>query len=243
MTSESLPDPPRLGVPRAEPRKRRTLNRDAIVDVALAIVDADGLEGLSMRRVAERLETGPASLYAHVENKDALTELVYDRVLAEVEIPAPDPKQWKKQLKTALRELHDVLVAHRDIAFASLARVPIGPNMLRVGEATLAILRAGGVPDRVAGLAMDFLSLAVNSLAYEQSLYPVDATDEEIQAYYDQITDYFAELPMERFPNLAATAGPMTEPDQEERLNFALDVLVAGVAALAESAKPRKGSR
>src|SRR5436305_2713329 len=237
MTAEPLPEPPqRPGVRRSDPRKRRTLNRDAIADVALAIVDEEGLEGLSMRRVADRLETGPASLYAHVANKDELMELVYDRVLAEVQVQEPDKRRWEEQLKDALRQLYDVLVKHRDIAFVSMARVPIGPNMLRVAEDMLAILRAGGVPDRVCGLAMDFVSLAVNSLAYEESLYPPNASQDDIAAYYQQVTDYFASLPADRFPHLAAMAGPMTEPGPDERLEFAFDVLVQGVAPLSRSA-------
>src|SRR5881392_2825107 len=100
MTAEPLPEPPqRPGVRRSDPRKRRTLNRVAIVDVALAIVDE------------ERLEAGPASLYAHVANKDELMELVYDRVLAEVQVQEPDKRRWEEQLKDALRQLYDVLVA------------------------------------------------------------------------------------------------------------------------------------
>jgi AcrR family transcriptional regulator len=240
MTAESLPDPPRPGVRKTDPRKRRTLNRDAIVDVALAIVDEHGLAGLSMRNVAERLETGPASLYAHVASKDELTELVYDRVLGEIELPGPDGKDWEKQLKIALRAMYDVLIAHRDIAYASLARIPLGPNMLAKSEQFLAILHAGGVPDRVVGLAMDFVSLAINSLAYEQSLYPPEASEEEIQEYYDRVHDYFGSLPAERFPLLVGMSDAMVEPGAEERLEFALDVLVEGVAALAESAKRRR---
>jgi AcrR family transcriptional regulator len=242
MTAEPLPEPPpRLGgARRSDPRKRRTLNRETIVDVALELVDAEGLEGLSMRRVAERLETGPASLYAHVANKDELMELVYDRVLAEVHVPEPDKRRWEEQLKDALRQLYDVLIAHGDIAFVSMARVPIGPNMLRVAEGTTAILRAGGVPDRVAGLAMDFASLAVNSLAYEQSLYPKNATEEQIEAYYEQVAGYFASLPADRFPTLASMSNALTDPGPDERLEFAFDVLVQGIAALARSGKRRK---
>jgi AcrR family transcriptional regulator len=240
MTAEPLPEPPRPRGPRKETRKRRTLNREAIVDVALAIVDEQGLAGLSMRNVAERLETGPASLYAHVANKDELTELVYDRVLGEVEIPEPDPKNWEKQLKAALRAMHDVLIAHRDIAYASLARIPLGPNMLAKSEQFAAIMHAGGVPDRVIGLAMDFASLAINSLAYEQSLYPPEASEEEIQAYYDSVHEYFASLPVTRFPLLVGMVDALMEPEPEERLEFALDVLVQGVATLADSAKRRR---
>ena len=242
MMAEPLPEPPPRfgGTRRSDPRKRRTLNRETIVDVALELVDAEGLEGLSMRRVADRLETGPASLYAHVANKDELMELVYDRVLAEVHVPEPDKRRWEEQLKDALRQLYSVLVAHRDIAFVSMARVPVGPNMLRVAEGLLAILRAGGVPERVIALAMDYASLAVNSLAYEESLYPPDATANQIDAYYRQVTDYFASLPADRFPNLAAMAGALMEPERDERLDFAFDVLVQGIAALARAGKRRK---
>ena len=240
MTAEALPEPPRRGVRKTETRKRRTLNRDAIVEAALAIVDEDGLDGLSMRRVAERLETGPASLYTHVANRDELTELVYDRVLAALEIPEPDGRRWEEQFKDALRQLYDVLLSHRDIALASMARIPVGPNMLRVSEGMIAILRAGGVPDRVIGLAMDYCSLVVNSLAYEQALYPTDATDEDIAGYYQEIIEYFGSLPADRFPNLASMVGPMTEPDAEERLQFHFDAIVQGVAALARAAKRRR---
>jgi AcrR family transcriptional regulator len=241
MTAEPLPEPPvRPGERRSDPRKRRALSRESIVDAALAIVDEEGLEGLSMRRVADKLETGPASLYAHVANKDELMVLVYDRVLGEVHVQEPDKRRWEEQFADALRQLYEVLVAHRDIAFVSMARVPIGPNMLRVSEGLMAILRAGGVPDRIAGLAMDFVSLAVNSLAYEQSLYPSDASDEEIKRYYDDVINYFGSLPPDRFPTLSSMVEPMLDPDQEERLEFSFDVLVQGVAALARSAKRRK---
>jgi AcrR family transcriptional regulator len=241
MTAERLPEPPaRPGARKPDPRKRRTLNREAIVDVALEIVDEDGLEGLSMRRVAERLETGPASLYAHVANKDELTELVYDRVVGEVQVPEPDKRRWEEQLADALRQLYEVLVTHRDIAFVSMARIPLGPNTLRVAEGMLAILRAGGVSDRVAGMTLDFASLAVNSLAYEQSLYPRDATEEEIHEYYEQVSKYFASLPADRFPHLSSMAGSMTDPEPDERLDFSFDVLVQGVAALARGGKRRR---
>src|SRR5215475_15592084 len=73
---------------------RPQLSRDLIVDTAMKLLDADGLDGVSMRRVAEVLGTGPASLYAHVANKDELLDLLLDRVVAEIEVPDPDPQRW-----------------------------------------------------------------------------------------------------------------------------------------------------
>ena len=102
-TNDSLPIPPWSAARErrvAEPAKA-PLTRDAIVEAALALLDADGLEGVSMRRVAQRLGTGPASLYQHVGGKDELLELVLDRVSAEVEIPAPGvgADGWQEPLK------------------------------------------------------------------------------------------------------------------------------------------------
>ena len=105
---ESLPIPPwsaarerPVGAPAKTP-----LTREAIVEAALAVLDAEGLEGVSMRRVAQRLGTGPASLYQHVSNKDELLELVLDRVAGDIEIPEPGvgPDAWQAPLKDLLKD-------------------------------------------------------------------------------------------------------------------------------------------
>src|SRR5215470_690381 len=117
---EDLPVP--AWKPTRQPaRTRPALHRDAIVDVALRLVDSEGLDGVSMRRVAEELGTGPASLYAHVANKDELLELVHDRVLGEVEVPQPDPGHWQEQLRAMVMSAYRVYARHGDVARVSLA--------------------------------------------------------------------------------------------------------------------------
>src|SRR5689334_23235283 len=113
---------------RRPPAPRPQLSREVILETALRLLDADGLEGVSMRRVADELGTGPASLYAHVANKEELLELLHDRVLAEVELPEPDPEHWQDQLREVGRRLYEVYGRHREIASVSLANVPTGPN-------------------------------------------------------------------------------------------------------------------
>ena len=83
-----MPDPP-WRTPR-KPPTRRTLSREAIVEAALGVLRKEGVDGLSMRRVAVELSTGAASLYAHVANKEELVELLYDEVVGEIPIPVPD---------------------------------------------------------------------------------------------------------------------------------------------------------
>ena len=109
MSSDELPPAPRLPSRAAAAQRRapreRALSREAIAAAALAIVDAEGLDAMTMRRVAQELGTGAASLYAHVAGKEELLELVVERVIGEVEIPdEPDPEHWQEQLKDGLRD-------------------------------------------------------------------------------------------------------------------------------------------
>ena len=86
------PAPPWTRVPQRAPRPRRDpLTQDTIVDAALAVLDADGLELLSMRHVARTLNTTAAALYWHVGSKDGLLDLIFDRVIGEQPVPDPEP--------------------------------------------------------------------------------------------------------------------------------------------------------
>jgi AcrR family transcriptional regulator len=227
------PTPPRTRRPQAQ--RTRGLDREAIVEAALALVDEEGLAAVTMRRVAEKLGTGGASLYAHVDGKDALMDLVVDRVIGELEIP-PQVGTWQEQVKEYLRAMRGVLAAHRDLAQACLARIPVGENALRVSDALMGVLRAGGLPDQIVAYAADLLPLFTTATAYEESLYAGKGMQpEEIERYIAGIGEYFAALPPERFPNIVALAGPLTKftPEGDDRFEFGIDVLVAGLEALA----------
>lgn len=227
------------------------MTRDAIVAAALEILDAEGLDGISMRRVAEKLSTGPASLYQHVSNKDELLEQLLDHVMAEVELPEPDRDDWQTPLKQMLRAMRAILSSHRDIAYVTMGRIPTGPNALRVAERLLLILRTGGVPDRVASYAVDTLALFVGAVSYEESIQTrhMGPTVEDALAYVEQVHDYFAALPADRFPSLVAMARDLTafEEEPDARFEFALDVNVQGIAAMAARAagqgEPADGTR
>src|SRR5215472_7094770 len=84
-----VPPPPWQRVPqRAAGRRRDPITREAIVETALRLLDGEGLDALSMRRIADELDTGAASLYWHVGSKDGLLDLIFDHVVGEVEVPA-----------------------------------------------------------------------------------------------------------------------------------------------------------
>src|SRR3954469_16951746 len=98
--SYELPHPPPSSR-RARPAKP-ALSRDLIVDTALELLRTEGYEATSMRRVAQALDTGPASLYVYVANRDELLDLMLDRAIAQVPLPELDPSRWREQLKEVM---------------------------------------------------------------------------------------------------------------------------------------------
>jgi TetR/AcrR family transcriptional regulator, tetracycline repressor protein len=217
-------------------RARQPLSREAIVNAALKVVDEQGLAELSMRAVAKILGTGPASLYAHVANKEQLVDLVLDRVYGEFEVPQPDPARWQEQIKEFVRSGRRVMLAHRGLAAAMLGTPPMGPNGLRLVEGGLALLRAGGLPDTTAAYAGELLGqyIAVTALEHETNRERFGTADEEqINAWIDEYRRYLESLPAGQFPNVIqmARSGLMNPGTDEERFELGLDILIRGLAS------------
>jgi AcrR family transcriptional regulator len=242
MSADPLPPPPWRTRPRVA-RERRPLTQEAIVRAALGGHDAGGHDPGSMRRVAQELGTGPASLYQHVSGKDELLELMLDLVAGEVESPdPPDPARWQEQLRDLATRVWRSMTAHPGIAFAAIARVPTGPNALALTEALLGILRAGGLSDRECSWAMDNLYKFLTADAFEESVYIARGqTEASLSEYHEQLGAYFASLPADRFPTISSMVGALMEGGGEERFAFGLDLMISGLAAR-RSASPSEGA-
>jgi AcrR family transcriptional regulator len=229
-----LPQPPWARTRRPRSTPRGPLSRDEIVEAALRVVDREGLEATSMRRVADELGTAPSALYWHVRNKEELLQHVLDRVAADIELPPPDPDNWQEQLKVVGREMRRVLTSHRDIARVTLGAIPVGPNSLRTIEWVHALLREAGLPDRIVALVGDLAGLYIGAYAYEESLGLASPTGEDLPP--DQVVamlgEYWASLPPDRFPHTLALLDVLFEGDSDERFEFGLDVIVRGLASL-----------
>ena len=211
--------------------ERRPLTRAAIVDAALALLDREGLAGLSMRKLAQELGAGAASLYWHVGDKEELLSLLLDRIVGEMEIPAPDPANWQEQVKEMGREARRLFQRHRDAAQISMGRIPAGPRSLPVLERNLAVLVAAGLPARVVAHAADMFALYVGGFAFEESLRVPPLGD--ASASTAQLADYYRSLPPEAFPTLVGLADDLTGGDADERFEFGLELLVRGLEAMA----------
>jgi AcrR family transcriptional regulator len=232
----TLPAPPwRPGPPRRTRPAKAPLTREQIVRAGLRLVTTEGIDAVSMRRLAAEFDTGPSSLYAHVANKDELLQLMFDEICADVPIPVPDPERWPEQIKDLCRAGYAAMVAHGDIARAALATIPTGPNAMRVSEAMLGIMLAGGVPPLIASIALDRMFLYIVADAYESSLYRdrIGSSEAEVAAYFkvmtDQLVTYYQALPADQYPNLREHARALVDGDGRRRFEFGLDMLVDGL--------------
>ncbi|CAM05728.1 TetR family transcriptional regulator [Saccharopolyspora erythraea NRRL 2338] len=229
----SVPVPPwqqRAGRSRAG---RQPLSLEAIVGTALGLMDREGLDAVSMRRVAQELGTGAASLYAYVRNKSELHELMLDLVIGEIPVPEPDPARWRDQLKQIARDQVRVFAEHPGIAQVVMRTpAPTGPNALAMMEAVLAILRSAGLPDRVVAFAADLLALYPNAVALERSA-AFGLPAEELGERMSQVERYFSQLPRETFPTIVALLPSLMAGEGDERFEFGLEVIMRGLESWA----------
>lgn len=229
----SIPQPPWH---QARPTGRRpvkeALSRERIVDVAMELIVAEGYDAVSMRRLAQALDTGPASLYAHVANKQELDQLMLDRAAAQIDIPDPEPDKWREQIAQVMRDTLAVMRRYPGVARAAIGQIPLAENSLYVTERIIAILKAGGVPDQVTAYAVDLMPLYVCAIAFEEYVQNAQQwSSDDIESFTTQLKTWFEALPGDRFPQIVALAGALTHGDGDSRFEFGVQVIVAGIAS------------
>ncbi|MBE2318414.1 TetR/AcrR family transcriptional regulator C-terminal domain-containing protein [Solirubrobacter sp. CPCC 204708] len=209
------------------------LTREKIVDAALVLLEREGLQGISMRKLAQELDAGAATLYWHVGDKERLLGLMLDRIVGESKVVDPDPENWQEQVKQLGRNARELLKSRRGAAQLSMGRIPTGPNSMPVLERYLAVLHAAALPAQVIAYAADMFSLYVGAFAYEESLeQPVDS---------EQLGAYFSSLPPDEFPITTSLAAELVAGDADERFEWALELLVRGLESLRREAGDEHG--
>ncbi len=142
------------------------LTREQIVTSALALVDRDGLDALSMRRLGAELGVDPMAPYYHVPNKEALLNAIVEAVMAEIDLSGNNPAAAaEERIMHAARAYRDVLLAHRNALPIVLARRPITPGALRPVELLIGILRDAGLPPGQALAGMHAIAAMVRGIA------------------------------------------------------------------------------
>lgn len=203
---------------------KEPLSRERIVDEALGLLAREGAAGMSLRKVALALETGPASLYAYVDDLDALHALVLDRALEAVETEPPPRKGWKASLKLVLTSYTKVLMSTPGLAELALKNIAVGPNSLRILEALLDALARGGLEARSAAWAVDLLLLYATAIS-AQHAGQGDGQGQPLEP----IANAVQAVSRETFPRIHAARAELLSGEGEQRFSWALDTLLAGV--------------
>jgi AcrR family transcriptional regulator len=200
-----------------------------IVDAALAVVEAEGFDARTMRRVAAARQASPGALYAHVRDKAELDDLMIGELCSRVTLPVPDPAQWKAQAIDVCRQLRDQYLRYPQIWRATLAAAPHSLETLRINEGLLAILLAGEVPLPTAAWAIDAAFLYVGAYSVMSLRRHTDKDTDGRVIDRAELIERFRMLPPERFPNMVAYARELTSGEGHDRFDFTLGLLLGGL--------------
>jgi AcrR family transcriptional regulator len=219
---------PRTPISRRERPAKAALTREGIVATAVAVMRAEGLEKMTMRRLAQELDTGPASLYVYVANTAELHAAVLDELLGEVDLdPAEGRGDWRERLAGVLTSYMQVLFEHPALARSALTARPAGGHYLRLLERLLALLTEGGVPPMQAAWGVDVLLQFATATAAEQS---TREQSPEAEDEWDALTRAVHGVSEKTHPHLHALAGSLLGGSPEDRMSWCFRMLINGIS-------------
>jgi TetR/AcrR family tetracycline transcriptional repressor len=231
VTSSRQPAGQPAGVP--DEGERARLTRAAVVDRALALADASGLESLTIRKLTTELGVTPMALYWHFRGKDELLEGLAERVWSEIDISADPALPWPDQLRALLTSLITVLRAHPAAPQLLIHSEKNTEAALNATEAALELLRSAGFsPQDASALARAALWTGIMLVMSEPGIELIDDAERTELQRKKQVV--LATLPPSRYPRLVECAIPMTAcDDPEAHYKFGIDMFMAGVTTMA----------
>jgi len=209
--------------------QRAGLSRGPVLEAARRIADEDGLDRLTMRRLAAELGVMPNALYTYFPHKEALLDALLDDLLAGVEAVDPAEGDWRGGLVRVMDSSRRLLLAHPQLASAFIARPGLGPNAARLGEVSLELLRRGGLEGERAVEALRVL--LVYSLGFAAFQAPRLEGDPVARAARAEAA--FAGLPPDSFPRMQGLAADLAGPTTDRQFHTGLRWLLDGIAAQA----------
>jgi len=215
---------------------RGSLSRAAVVDAALAIADAEGLEALTIRRLAADLGAAPMALYRYFANKDELVTSLFDRVISEYDPDEHHAGDWCDRMRSSFRWFRSALVSHPGVMPVLTRRVGVGHHSDRITESVLATLRGIARDDEEAtraffalvGYTVGFACLQAAAMA-ERRTAGIDDAEEWLRLSCLR----FESLPRTTYPSLVDLAGFIGGYWTDEQFEDGLSRLLASVAVRA----------
>lgn len=226
-----MPNAPRS---RRERPSKPPLSREWIVEATIDLVRNEGLEKATMRRVAQILDTGPASLYVYIANTAELHAAVLDELVGSVASGDDGGSgDWADRLEALLGAYSRVLFTYPGLARSALLLRPMGPNTIGLLDRLLALMLEGGIPAAQAAWGADLLLQHVTASAAEHSTPTASDVDssrqdeEEMTALARALRATDGSVA----PNVAAHVDDLLSGTPEARQIWAIRALLAGIAA------------
>jgi AcrR family transcriptional regulator len=223
-------------VGRRERPAKPALTREGIVAAAVGVMQAEGLDKVTMRRLAQELDTGAASLYVYLRNTAELHAAMLEQLLGQVDLsPVTAAGDWRDRLIKILTSYTSILFGQPGLAQSVLVTRPSGPAYLNLAETILALLSDGGVPPARAAWAVDLLLHFATSTAAEQGTRhrAADADDEQ-----GALAEALREAPADTFPQIAALSAELMSGAGPDRLNWGFRVLINGITQTPRPQEP-----
>jgi TetR/AcrR family transcriptional regulator, tetracycline repressor protein len=207
--------------------QRAGLTRELVLAAARRIADAEGVDRLTMRRLAGELGVLPNALYSYVPDKEALLDALIDDLLGGID-PGEAAENWRDGLARVMDSSRRLLLAHPQLVPVFLARSGLGPNAARLGEITFGLLRRGGLEGERAVEAFRVLLIySLGFAAFQAWRLPEDA------GRAARAEAAFASLPEDGFPEMRRLASHLAGPATDGQFHTGLRWLLDGIAAQA----------
>nr|WP_198655026.1 TetR/AcrR family transcriptional regulator C-terminal domain-containing protein [Streptomyces geranii] len=197
-----------------------------IVATALELIDEVGIQALTLRMLADALDSGTATLYRHFNGKDELLALVADRILGEVRTPPEelDGLSWREAVNAVAEAFYGTLCRHPNALSLLAAQVPVGPNALRARERLITLFLSHGFPVELSARAFTAIGHYVIGFAIQQ--HGPGAPRPEDHA---QLRDYYHSLDPATYPATIAAADELTSVPLHDEFWFGLGLLLDGL--------------
>ncbi|QDT04895.1 Tetracycline repressor protein class H [Rubripirellula lacrimiformis] len=209
-------------------QRRGSLRKERVLEAAVRIADQGGIDALTMRKIAQKLNVEAMSLYNHVANKDEILDGIVDAVVGEIDVPAVGG-DWRVAMQRRATSAHQVLMQHPWATMLIVSRVNSGPAMLRYADATIGCLVEAGFSYPAADYAWN----AIDSFVYGFTLQKLNFPFQPDQ-YATVATQYLPMIPADEYPYLHSLSQQVIalRHDGIHELDFGLELVLDGLEAM-----------
>ena len=207
--------------------RRVGLSRQAVIVAALRVVDQDGLEALSMRRLGAELDVDAMTLYHYVEDKSEVLDGIVEDVIGEIDLPTPSD-DWKEGFRELAQAERRALLTHPNVLPLVVSRPKVGRNALELINTALGLLREGGFDPDAAHNAWHLLQTLVLGFLTQELNEPLHPGTEEGKRRLQNLTEAVQQLSQADYPYLAELAR-FRHCGYEDEFAYALQAVIVGL--------------